>query len=120
VRRHPLPDLLLGELARREVADVLVHPVGRQPGDDALLPPRRRAISRRHDHEVFQSSRMSWSSNIIARAPSRRPADDVVAPREAVELGVLDEVLDLLAGRLVEAAPSRMNSSSSGCGVVSA
>ena len=23
-------------------------------------------ISRRHDHEVFQSSRMSWSSKIIA------------------------------------------------------
>ena len=23
-------------------------------------------MSRRHDHEVFQSSRMSWSSNIIA------------------------------------------------------
>ena len=40
---HDRKHLLLGELRRREVAEVLVQPVGHEGAGDALLPPRQSA-----------------------------------------------------------------------------
>ena len=62
-----------------------------------------RLISSCHVHDVFQSSRMSWSSKIMQLGTvesSHRFGR--VAPRELVEVGVLLVVLDLLARRLVD------------------
>ena len=39
-RPDPLVELELGQVGRREVAEVLVDPVRRQAADDPLLPPR--------------------------------------------------------------------------------
>ena len=72
VRRDPLPQLVRAALLGAEVAEVLVDPVRRRV--------RRRSgratssvasMSWRHVQLVFQSSRMSWSSKIIARRQRR-------------------------------------------------
>ena len=72
---------LLGELGRREVAEVLVDPVRHERAGDARLPPRlARASPRPRLQEMFQSSLTSWSSKIIARRHGReQPADVRVA-----------------------------------------
>ena len=64
------------------------------------------SISRRHCAEVFQSSRMSWSSKIIARRQRReQPAVGGVGPGQLVEVGVLLPVLQLRPGRVLGVAP---------------
>lgn len=103
---EPGPDLIAGELLGREVADVLVHPVARQPRDQPLVPPRGavdllvprpRGVPVVADVVVVEDHR--------ARHDREHPPDGRVAPRELVEVRVLRVVLDLLARRLVEAAP---------------
>ena len=100
------PDLLLRQLGRREVAQVLVQPVRPEARDDALLPPRRRA-----DLALPRPRGVPVVADVVVVEDHRRrhgrqhPADHLLAPRQPVELGVLDEVLDLQARRLVEAAP---------------
>ena len=60
-----LPGLVLGQLLRAEVAQVLVDPVADQAAADPVRPPAARCISPRQAAEVFQSSIISWSSKII-------------------------------------------------------
>ena len=100
------PHLVLCELARREVADVLVDPVRRQTGDDPLLPPARRP------HLLAPGPRgVPVVANVVVVEDHRRghrgqhPADELVAPGDPVELAVLHEVLDLGAGRLGQVPP---------------
>ncbi|BDT95398.1 hypothetical protein IFM12275_53740 [Nocardia sputorum] len=54
------------QFLRAEIADVLIRPVGREPGPDTFgATSGFRAICSRQVREVFQSSRTSWSSKII-------------------------------------------------------
>ena len=78
-------------------------------------------ISRRHDHDVFQSSRMSWSSKIIAEGTvdsTQRITGSLQASRYSSAYST-KSLISRPGGssRLRRAA---MNSSSSACGVVSA
>ena len=61
-----LEHLLLVELGRREVSEVLVDPVRHERAGDARFPPRLLAHSCTQTQEMFQSSLTSWSSKIIA------------------------------------------------------
>ena len=102
----PAPDLLLRQLGRREVAQVLVHPVRPEPGDDPLLPPRGRAdLAPPGPRGVPVVADVVVVEDHRRRHGRQHPADHLLAPGQPVELGVLDEVLDLQARRLVEAAP---------------
>ena len=105
-RRPPRQTSSCASSAGREVAQVLVHPVRPEPRDDPLLPPRRRA-----DLAPPRPRGVPVVADVVVVEDHRRrhgrqhPADHLLAPRQPVELGVLDEVLDLQARRLVEAAP---------------
>ena len=66
VTRDPLPAPRPRPAPRATGCPVLVDPVGRETADDPLVPPGRRVHPRCRLWEVFQSSRMSWSSKIIA------------------------------------------------------
>ena len=64
---------------------------------------------------MFQSSLMSWSSITIERRDGREQPPDVrLAPRLAVEAGVLLEVEHLLPGGSETSRRERMNSRVSG------
>ena len=98
-------DLVLGPLGRGEVAEVLVDPVRRQPGDDPPVPPRRglhllapllRGVPVVADVVVVEDHR--------ARHRREQPAVGGVGPGEAVEVGVLLVVLELGPRRLLDVA----------------
>ena len=98
-----LPDLVVGPLLRRQVPQVLVDPVRREPGDDPVVPPRgllhllaprRRGVPVVADVVVVEDHR--------ARQRRQQPPVRGVAPGQRVEVGVLLVVLQLLAGRLVD------------------
>ena len=78
-------------------------------------------ISRRQDHEVFQSSRMSWSSNIIAEG-SVESAQRTTSSLHASRYSSAYSTKSLISspGGCARSRREAMNSSSSGCGVVSA
>ena len=85
---------------------MLVDPVGRQPAHQPLVPPRRLV-----DLLVPGPRRVPVVADVVvvedhaARQGRQEPPDRLVAPGEAVEVGVLLVVLDLLAGRLRDVAP---------------
>ena len=65
------------------------------------------SIFRFQSSEAFQSSRMSWSSKIMALGSVRQePSIRLVRPRELVEVRVLLVVLELLPRLLVDVAPA--------------
>ena len=106
VRDDPLPDLVLRTLGGREVAEVLVHPVRRQPGDDAAVPPRRGL------HLLLPVQRgVPVVAHVVvvedhgARHGRQQPPVGVVRPCEPVQVRVLLVVLQLLARRLADVAP---------------
>ena len=97
-----LPQRVVLAVVRPEVPQVLVDPVRREPPDDPvvpprlplhLLPPRPAGVPVVADVVVVEDH----------RAGQRREQPPVrgVAPGQLVEVGVLLEVLDLLARRLV-------------------
>ena len=103
-------------LVDREVAGVLVDPVRAEPADDPVVPPRQRGhLARATRREVFQSSRMSWSSKIIMLGHGReQPAVRRVAPGELVDLAYSSKSASSAPGgssrprlRLDEVAASR-------------
>ena len=96
-RPHPLVQLVARQVLRREVAEVLVDPVRRQPADDPLLPPgrllhlpppQRRGVPVVTHVVVVEDHR--------GRDRRQQPADVRVAPALVVEPGVLLEVPHLL------------------------
>ena len=95
--QHPL----VADLVRRQVPQVLVHPVRHQAAD--RRGPATTACAgcpSTHDSDVFQSSIMSWSSKIIALGHDRQhPPLDVGQPRLVVQPGVLLEVGDVVERR---------------------
>ena len=104
----PLPDLVLVALRRRHVPHVLVDPVRRQAGHDALVPPRGLL-----DLLLPGVRRVPVVAHVVvvedhqARQCRQQPAVQRVAPGQRVEVGVLLVVLELLAGRLGDVAPVR-------------
>ena len=101
----PLPDLVLGALGGRHVAEVLVDPVRAEAGDDPvvppvgglhLVPPRLRGVPVVADVVVVEDHR--------AGQRREQPAVGRVGPGELVEVGVLLPVLELGPGRLLDAA----------------
>ena len=106
VRAHALVELVVGQRGRREVAEVLVDPVRREPADDAVLPPGRglhllsplvRGVPVVADVVVVEDHR--------ARQGRQQPPDLRVGPRLVVEPGVLLEVRDLVVRRGADVAP---------------
>ncbi len=99
--------LLLGELRRREVADVLVDPVGHERAGDPVVPPRPCAhlldpapgdVPVVVDVVVVEDHR--------ARHRREEPADVRIGPGLAIEPRVLLEVRHLLPRRLANVAPA--------------
>ena len=98
VLAHLVPRPVLGELGRREVAHVLVEPVGGEAGDEALLPPLLLL------HLLDPGARdVPVVRHVVVVDDHRRrdrreePADERVGPRLAVEVRVLLEVEHLFA-----------------------
>ena len=91
--------LVVGQLVGAQIAQVLVHPVGRQPGPDPVLPPRLlchvRAPGRR---------RVPVVANVVIVEDHRRghgrhqPPDLRVTPRVPVQPFVFGEADDLVRG----------------------
>ncbi len=75
-----LVELVLGQLARREVANVLVDPVAGDAADHAPVPPGLCCISSSQSREMFQSSLMSWSSQSIETETRRRASGSAAPP----------------------------------------
>ena len=107
-RHDLLPDLVLGALVRREIAQVLVDPVRRQTADDPVVPPAGRL------HLLApRGGRVPVVADVVVVEDHRagkgreQPAVGGVGPRQLVEVRVLREVLELLAGRFVDVTPRR-------------
>ena len=99
--RGPRVQLLLVELGRRQVPQVLVDPVRHERAGDAAVPPRLAAgILDPLPGDVPVVDHVVIVEHHHARHGRQQPADVGVGPRLAVEAGVLLEVGDLLAGRL--------------------
>ena len=99
--RGPRVQLLLVELGRRQVPEVLVDPVRHERARDAAVPPRLAAgVLDPLPGDVPVVDHVVVVEHHHARHRRQQPADVRIGPRLAVEAGVLLEVGDLLAGRL--------------------
>ena len=99
-----------GELSRREVAEELIKPVGHHPPITRSCHQAGAPCPRHQAREMFQSSRMSWSSITIELETVENSQRTRVAPRLPVEARVLLEVGDLLGGAPGGRRRSWMNS----------
>jgi hypothetical protein len=100
-RDRGLVHLLAVELRRREVAEMLVEPVGHEGSRDPGVPPRVRTdLLQPLPRDVPVVDDVVVVEDHEARHGREEPADVGVAPRLAVEPGVLLEAGDLLARRL--------------------
>ncbi len=90
-----------GQLGGCQVAEVLVHPVGHERAGDAVLPPRLPPrIGDPLPRDVPVVDHVMVVEHHRAGHGGEEPPDVGIAPRLAVEPGVLLEVRDLLPGRL--------------------
>jgi hypothetical protein len=106
--QHLTPDVVSRPFARREVAEVLVDPVGSEAAYDPLLPPRRRPhLLAPVGGGVPVVADVVVVEDHGARQGRQQPPVGRVAPGKGVEVGVLLEVLELLARAFLEAAPRR-------------
>ena len=105
VCQHLGVQLVLAPLGRGHVAEVLVDPVGPQPGHDAAVPPRRRlhllaprlgGVPVVADVVVVEDHR--------ARHRRQQPPVGGVGPGQAVEVGVLLVVAQLGPRRCLDVA----------------
>ena len=107
--------LLLGELGRRQIAEVLVDPVRHERARDPRVPPRLFAhLLHPLPGDVPVVIHVVVVEDHRRRHRREQPADVRVRPRLPVETRVLLEVRDLLARGLAYVAPRRMNSSVAG------
>ena len=93
-------------LGGRHVAEVLVHPVGTETGDDPGTPP----VGRLHLAAPLRGGVPVVADVVVVEDHRRRqgreqPAVGGVGPRELVEVGVLLPVLQLRPGRVLDVAP---------------
>ena len=103
---HVPEQFLLGELGRREIADVLVDPVGHEGAGDAGVPPGRAAhLGDPGPGDVPVVVDVVVVEDHHARDRREQPADLGVGPRLTVELRVFLEVRNLVAGGLAHVAP---------------
>ena len=104
---HLLPDLVLGALVGGQVAEMLIDPIRAEARDDAAVPPRCGL------HLLLPVERgVPVVAHVVvvedhgARHGRQQPAVGVVRPGQPVQVGVLLVVLQLLARRLADVAPT--------------
>ena len=62
---YPVDQVVFAQLLERQVADVLVDPVGHEAAGDAPVIPLGERISSSQACQIFHSLWISWSSKII-------------------------------------------------------